>query len=128
MKTLVKDLSISSDGRVDKITFAKNDGHLAFSTRVLGENDPIWVGETKGTKKLGKSIVEILLTDVELDSNLRDKFDSERTLHAGTNLIKSIYIGFPPDDSLVAFYFGLNSKTKTEYLHGDTSFTIIFRN
>ncbi len=90
--------------------------------KVLGENEPLFIGEGKAKDDtLSKSRVELLLTDTTMQKAVREEYGLTTKTVAGTHgqggggggeggLLKAIRVAYPPDDALMAIYFGCESE------------------
>jgi hypothetical protein len=91
--------------------------------KVLSKNDPVFKGEDKvKDDSLGEYRLEILLYDTDVSKALRDKLGLETVKINGDNLLQSIRLAYPPDDSAMAIYLGCKAFPRVDLLVNDNGF------
>ncbi len=103
--------------------------NISPSIKILSEDDPIYEGEQEVIdKSLGKYRVELSFTDVRLQKNLMKKIGRNKQIHGdGQNLLESIKISYPPDDSRMVMYIGCNEKPQVDLSETNNKIIISLR-
>lgn len=87
------------------------------SFKILAHDDPIYKGEDKVIDpSLGKYRVELQFTDVRLQKKLSQELKLNKQIigKQGQDLLESIKMAYPPDDSLMVMYLGCSVEPQIE--------------
>lgn len=81
------------------------------SVKTLSEQDLVYQGEGQVIDPtLGKYRVQLTFTDTRLQKELVKQLGLKKKDLSSSELLKSIKVAYPPDDSLMVIYLGFDSK------------------
>lgn len=125
-RTELNDYIISTNSSKEAdINFYTSTTARAPQLKVLSKNDLVFKGETQvQDPSLGEYRVEILLSDIHASAALRDKLGLETVKLSDDNLLQSIRLAYPPDDSAMVIYLGCKSCPRADLLVNDNGFFI----
>jgi len=93
--------------------------------KVLSKNDLVFKGETQvQDPSLGEYRLEILLSNIHASAALRDKLGLETVKLSDDNLLQSVRLAYPPDDSAMVIYLCCKSYPRADLLVNDNGFYI----
>ncbi|MDD2585787.1 MAG: stalk domain-containing protein [Syntrophomonadaceae bacterium] len=105
------------------ISFYTNTAVKKPQVTVLTKDDPVFKGESKvKDDSLSEYRLELLFSDVKASAALQDKLGLQTVQLSENNLLQSIRLAYPPDDSAMVIYLGCKSLPRADLLVNDNGF------
>lgn len=115
-------ISVNSTKEAD-IGFYASTSTQKPQIKVLKKNDLVFKGENEvQDPSLGEYRLEILLSDIHANAALQNKLGLETVKISDDNLLQSIRLAYPPDDSAMVIYLGCKSLPRTDLLVNENGF------
>ena len=104
------------EGEIELEFIDSNIDTLQAIINLNDENGLVWKGEDKvKDSSLGKYKIEILFYDTDVSELIYNELKLGTKKIGNNNLIESIRLFYPPDDSMVGLYFGCNSEPEVNF-------------
>lgn len=123
-RTEIEDYIIAANSNKEAyISFYTNTTMKKPQIKVLAKNDPVFKGESEvQDDSLGEYRVELLFSDIHASAALREKLGLETVQISGDNLLQSMRLAYPPDDSAMVIYLGCKSLPRVDLLVNENGF------